>query len=399
MSMESIQSLQWIVADLEKFIAKALVSPFPFALWRKPNGNYFNLLIDITPEKSIDKDWSLENLTECFVINSYAASHPTQPEILKGDLIITIAPDQTEIKVNPRISATAIERFLEKIETIDHSYFDSKASANVSDEASYYQNIVAHAVSEIKREQLQKVVLARKKEVALPTDLKPYALFEQLTAKYPNAFCYFISSTINGNWMGATPERLITIENQQTFTTDALAGTQPLAEGHSLADIAWTQKEIEEQAMVCRYIIECFKKIRLREYEEIGPKTVQAGNLAHLKTSFTVDMNATNSPMLGSTMLELLHPTSAVCGFPREAANQFICENEGFERSLFSGFLGPVNFKNHTRLFVNLRCMKLEPNKATLYAGAGITADSNPVKEFAETEHKMNTLLSVLWPQ
>lgn len=54
----------------------------------------------------------------------------------------------------------------------------------------------------------------------------------------------------------------------------ALAGTQPASGENPLKSAAWTQKEIEEQALVCRYIVDCFKKIRLREYEEHGPKTI-----------------------------------------------------------------------------------------------------------------------------
>ena len=170
-----------------------------------------------------------------------------------------------------------------------------------------------------------------------------------------------------------------------------------LGEVEDLSDVPWTQKEIIEQAMVSRYIIECFKKIRLREFEEVGPKTVKAGDLVHLKTSFKVDMKETNSPLLGSTMLELLHPTSAVCGSPRGLANDFIRTHEGYERELFAGFLGPVGLDGNSRLFVNLRCMQLFKEKARLYAGAGITENSRPEKELQETNNKMQTLLKVIY--
>ena len=54
----------------------------------------------------------------------------------------------------------------------------------------------------------------------------------------------------------------------------------------------------------------------------------QAGNLLHLKTEFAADMTATNFPQLGSVMLKLLHPTSAVCGMPHDKALQFLRDNE-----------------------------------------------------------------------
>ena len=76
-----------------------------------------------------------------------------------------------------------------------------------------------------------------------------------------------------------------------------------------------------------------------------------------------------------------------------------IKEWEGFDREFFSGFLGPVHIDEHTNIFVNLRCMQLFGNKARLYAGAGVTEDSNPAKELQETEIKFNTLLNVMGQQ
>jgi isochorismate synthase len=172
----------------------------------------------------------------------------------------------------------------------------------------------------------------------------------------------------------------------------ALAGTQKARGDNPLKNAAWTQKEIEEQALVSRYIVNCFKKIRLREYQELGPKTTVAGGLLHLKSEFLVDMRATNFPQLGSVMLKLLHPTSAVCGMPKENALDFLDSEETFDRTYFSGFVGPVNLDGETDLFVNLRCARLENNEALLFAGAGITEDSVPEKEWEETELKCTIL-------
>jgi isochorismate synthase len=200
-----------------------------------------------------------------------------------------------------------------------------------------------------------------------------------------------------GTWMGATPEVLVSVEDNNIFRTVALAGTLPYHEGINLRTVAWTQKEIAEQALVERYIISCFKKIRLREYDEYGPKTVVAGNVMHLRSDFTVDMKATGFPQLGSIMLQLLHPTSAVCGMPLDNALAFLKEHEDYERGFYAGFLGPVNFNNNINLFVNLRCMQLLDDTAILYAGAGVTIDSIPEKELEETEFKLNTLYNVIF--
>jgi isochorismate synthase len=176
----------------------------------------------------------------------------------------------------------------------------------------------------------------------------------------------------------------------------SLAGTQSGEGLESLNKATWTQKEIEEQALVSRYIINCFKKIRLREFEEIGPRTVAAGHLIHLRTDFEVNLSEVNFPELGTVMLQLLHPTSAVCGMPKEEAIRFIAAQEGYNRELYSGYLGPVNVEDESHIFVNLRCMQIRNQQALIYAGAGITRDSDPDREWNETEIKGNIIQKAL---
>jgi isochorismate synthase len=127
----------------------------------------------------------------------------------------------------------------------------------------------------------------------------------------------------NGLWIGATPETLLSYDNQTSILkTVALAGTQK-AKKTAPKEAVWKQKEIEEQALVSRYIINCFKKIRLREFRERGPKTIQAGNLWHLFTEFIVNNTEAKVKNLADKMLLLLHPTSAVCGMPLQVAKKF----------------------------------------------------------------------------
>jgi len=97
-------------------------------------------------------------------------------------------------------------------------------------------------------------------------------------------------------------------------------------------------------------------------------------------------------------MLKLLHPTSAVCGMPLEPALDFLRDHEGYDREFYSGFLGPVNLEGASSLFVNLRCMQLFETSARVYAGAGVTADSDPEKENEEVDMKIQTLSQLINP-
>ncbi|HZY80643.1 MAG TPA: chorismate-binding protein, partial [Cyclobacteriaceae bacterium] len=218
-----------------------------------------------------------------------------------------------------------------------------------------------------------------------------------LCQRHPQALITLVSTPQTGTWLGASPELLVNVNSKFIFKTSALASTQVYKPGTDLKTVLWNQKEIEEQALVSRYIINnCFKKIRLREYEEHGPRTFRAGNLLHLKTDFSVDMVATNFMQLGTVMLRLLHPTSAVCGMPMEPALKFLEEREGYDRELYTGYWGPVNVDQETHIYVNLRCMRATHGEAILYAGAGVTIDSNPALEWEETVNKMNTLRQVI---
>jgi isochorismate synthase len=259
-----------------------------------------------------------------------------------------------------------------------------------------YLEIVRRAVQEIEKNNFEKIVPSRTRSVVLPDSFDIIHSFEKLCSNYPEALISYVYIPEVARWLGASPEVLVSVADRRIFKTVALAGTLPYEPGLELKSVAWTQKEIEEQALVERYVISCFKSIRLREYEEHGPKTVIAGNLLHLKSEFKVDMEATNFPQLGSVMLQLLHPTSAVCGMPLDSSLKFLDQHEGYDRKFYAGYLGPVNVNNNIELFVNLRCMELAGNHALLYAGAGVTMDSIPEKEWAETEMKLNTLLKVI---
>jgi isochorismate synthase len=107
-------------------------------------------------------------------------------------------------------------------------------------------------------------------------------------------------------------------------------------------------------------------------------------------------MKEVNYPQLGSVMLKLLHPTSAVCGMPMEPSFKFIQENEPHEREFYAGYLGPVNIEFESHIYVNLRCLKWRGDHIFLYAGAGVTIDSLPQQEVEEVEIKMDTIQKAL---
>ena len=365
-----------------------------FAAWRLPNHAEKKVLLSFSPTP-FDTKSPIENLEAGFLFCPFDRTKPGH--YLKADLMFSFRDGQLANPETPLESDSQSWLKSQSGPTRATVYYTPRDPKEVgSDRQQDFLELTRDCIHLIEQGKFEKVVPSRCRTIPLPEGFDTVGCFQKLCEAYPNALISLVSLPHVGTWLGASPEILVSVENKSTFRTTALAGTQNYQPGINLRHVAWTQKEIEEQALVSRYIINCFKKIRLREFEEHGPKTVVAGNLMHLKTDFSVDMMATNFPQLGSVMLDLLHPTSAVCGMPMEAAMDFLKKHEGYEREFYAGFLGPVNIEDHIQLFVNLRCLQLLEHQALCYAGSGITVDSIPEKEWEETEMKMNTLIHVI---
>ncbi len=247
-----------------------------------------------------------------------------------------------------------------------------------------YMGLVQKTVDYISSGQAQKVVISRRIEHTMPSDSSVH-IFKNLIAQYPEAMVYLWHHPKVGFWVGATPERLLTI-NRDDFSTMALAGTQPYSES-----LTWQDKEIEEQAIVTRYIAEKIKDgcIALNLSDTY---TKKAGPLAHLCTDIS---GRFKSQQHFKVVVDKLHPTPAVCGVPQDVAQNFILDNEGYDRLFYTGYLGYIHPDHTSELFVNLRCMQILSDKAVIYVGGGITAGSIPKKEWLETVEKSRVLLSV----
>ncbi|MEP2025345.1 MAG: chorismate-binding protein [Reichenbachiella sp.] len=384
---------------LEIFFNTGIKMDLPFAIWRNPRETVIHSTLQLDQDNSVPEE--IENAPTGFMMSPFEVSENHQSQFIKSDVLFD--SDLNEILLAPgfKDNEGRFDKFIGQFSAlIEDKQFDYRdfLEAPVAFKATKdaYLSLVQKCKESIAEGYYQKIVPSRREKFRTEKNFHPVKELIKLCEAYENAFVSLVYIPNQGLWLGATPELLISVDANQNFETISLAGTQEIRPGFELAQVSWTQKEIEEQALVSRYIINCFKKIRLREFDEYGPKTVKAGNLIHLKTTFKVNMEALNFPQLGSVMLKLLHPTSAVCGMPMIPAAKFLQENEAYDRAYYSGYLGPVNYDGNTALFVNLRCAKIYKNDMILFAGAGITEDSDPEKEWTETEIKFQTLLNVI---
>ena len=389
-------------ARLRHLAAGALRTGRPLAIWREPGAGAAQLLV----ARSLEATYAglppaLDAQAPAgFAFFPFRDSDHNPALFLPADVQYAVSqPDTVAIAPAARALVPNIAAWLTLPPLPELAWHHSTQPAPVAATEAQYTELVRTGVAAIEAKAVVKVVSSRAARRPLPAGFDPLKAFQDLSRKYERAFVSLVSVPGVGTWLGASPEVLAEVTADGQFHTMALAATQPLVPGHAPQDAIWRQKEIEEQALVARYIVSCFKQLRLRDYHEVGPRTVVAGQLLHLRTDFEVDFKNVPAPAsLGTDMLRLLHPTSAVGGMPKMAALDFLQRHEGYDRAYYSGFLGPVNVAapGVSRLFVNLRCLQVRPTEAILYAGTGLTVDSVPAREWQETEMKLQTVGSVI---
>lgn len=256
---------------------------------------------------------------------------------------------------------------------------------------------------ELERGLLRKIVLARcadEKGSAMDENEKFHlgqTLFMKACSMYPRLFVALVYTPQSGLWLMATPETLLKGDGGD-FYTMSLAGTQRAEPSRVIADypiegVEWSEKNLAEQQYVTDYIEQCVSSFT-DDWSVKGPYTTMAANLYHLRTD--IRFRLTDTDHLGD-VLEKLYPTPAVCGIPKETARQFILEHEHLSRKYYSGFVGILSPEGKSHLFVSLRCANLLDNgRWRLYAGGGLLKESVMLKEWEETEAKMQTIKNVL---
>lgn len=230
---------------------------------------------------------------------------------------------------------------------------------------------------------LDKLVLARSRQLEARQEMPTAALLEALVTQQADSLVYAFG---NGRqvFLGATPERLIRLQRGR-LDADALAGTAWAAE----PELAGA-KNRHEQALVVSAVGAALAPLANTPLTISGVREQAAGHLRHLRSRITADA------LPGTTLFDLLaalHPTPAVGGYPTAAALAWLGEHGEQRHGWYSGGIGYLDQAGDGEFSVALRSALLDGRTALLQAGAGIVAGSDPGSELAETEAKFGTIM------
>jgi isochorismate synthase len=271
--------------------------------------------------------------------------------------------------------------------------------------AEAYRESVAAALARIRARtstaRLEKVVLARSLVVEMAEAIDVDHLVERLSAD-PSAMTYATPLRARDGGervlVGATPELLVDKRGARV-RSHPLAGSArrspDASQDRAAADsLRRSEKDAREHALVAEWIGDTLAPFCATLRVPKTPTLTATQTMWHLAS----DIEGTlRDPSMSSLRLaQLLHPTPAVCGTPRELARETIAALEPFDRGCYAGAVGWCDDTGDGRWLVAIRCAEIAGTTARLFAGAGIVDGSDPQGELLETAAKFGALLRAL---
>ncbi|GAB5408413.1 MAG: isochorismate synthase MenF [Balneolaceae bacterium] len=343
--------------------------------------------------------------------HSYQSSSFTLPEwmiIREGNsCILTFL-----IKIDERSSfEKSYERILFRLSELEHitsaeqyslnPEIDPEFKLNVpgSDSKEYLKWIetIHKAKDAIQEGEFEKVVLARQLRIELNKKIKDTHILNRLRFQYPDCYSFLIRQDSESSFIGSTPERLASF-NSKFVLTEGLAGS--ISRGKTASEDAileynllHSNKDLHEHDIVLEAIEENLEHYSDDVRHPKVPLVKKLSNVQHLYTPITAKIR---DGVSRTEVLKTLHPTPAVGGFPRENAVAFIQEHENFNRGWYASPIGWINAHGNGEFIVAIRSGLIKNDEVRFFAGCGIVEDSNPEKEWEETNLKFIPMLTAL---
>ncbi|WP_070120458.1 isochorismate synthase [Bacillus marinisedimentorum] len=260
----------------------------------------------------------------------------------------------------------------------------------------HWKDSVAKLAEEVREGVIEKVVTARELRLYGSGSFSPDAVLGRLLEQQPQSYIFAFESGTDC-FVGATPERLIKRSGTEVLST-CLAGTIARGSTHREdeqlgKELLQDEKNLHEHALVVKMIKQAMEAGCDHVEVPDSPALYKVRDIQHLYTP--VKGKAKSDATLLS-MVEKLHPTPALGGFPQEQAMEKIRTEEIMDRGWYAAPIGWMDVRGNGEFAVGIRSGLLQGDEASLFAGCGIVGDSDPECEYVETKMKFKPMLSAL---
>jgi anthranilate synthase component I len=280
----------------------------------------------------------------------------------------------------------------------DISNENKKSNINVKSNTSKtkFLKMVDKAKKYIKIGDIFQVVLSQRFEANLSK--KPIEIYKKLRVTNPSPFMYFFNFK-DFQIIGASPEILVRLRDNK-ITVRPIAGTRPrgknLKEDNFFAkDLLKDKKELSEHLMLLDLGRNDAGKV-----SKIGTIKVTENFMiekySHVMHIVSNVVGIYNKKFSKFRSLLAGFPAGTVSGAPKIRAMEIIDELETTKRKVYAGGIGYFSANGEFDTCIALRTAVAKNKKFYVQAGAGIVADSKPIKEYEETINKAKALMNAL---
>jgi len=249
---------------------------------------------------------------------------------------------------------------------------------------------ISKAIRLINDGYVEKLVLGSKLIFQLNNKLNIVQILNKLRLNQPNACRYLWKRNQDNMIFGASPEKLFSYE-KKVLQLEAIAGTEKI--GLDMNTFLRSDKNLREHDFVINYLIENLELLDIRNYKKEELKIKEFGNIAHLCTLIRAEVNK----ICPFDLLEHLHPSPAVCGFPKEKALDYIDSLENFNRGNYASPFGWVDVEGNADFRVALRGARIINSSIEFIAGSGLVKGSICEKEIDEIKFKLASLANEIF--
>lgn len=286
-----------------------------------------------------------------------------------------------------------VERVTELPTLGSHNGSDRPRFAGARIDEVRWMEEVGRTVEALRSEELDKVVLARDEVLWAKHAFSERDVALRLAEAFPGCFTFICDGLV-----GASPELLVRktgvrIESE-VLAGSAPRGSDPATDTRVAEKLRSSPKERDEHALSVGSVVDALERVCHRVVAEAEPHILRLSNVQHLATRVTAELDDPATSVL--ELVDLLHPTAAVGGVPRDAALARIRAVEGDLRGRYAGPVGWIDRDGDGEWAIALRCALVEGDRARLYAGAGIVKGSLPEKELEETRLKFRAMEGAL---
>lgn len=311
--------------------------------------------------------------------------------LLADDLLHLIVMNQEDV-ANAAMDLRALQVVLPEFSTS----LPTPTRISHSPTRDRWQSNVDEALTFIRSEVLEKVVLARKTTMRFEGSVDPVALTARIARATHDCFVFCFQFGQDSAFVGATPERLFRRIDDQLYS-EVIAGTRPRGatpgQDQRLAyELLTSDKDQLEHDIVRKSIRQKLHKLVNHLDVDSHASVLRLAQKQHLCSGVQGTLKQSVDE---GALLQRLHPTPAVGGYPTENALPEIARLEPFNRGWYAAPIGWIG-SHDAEFVVGIRSALVEPGKLSLYSGAGIVKGSDPDQEWDEVENKIRDFVEIL---